>query len=343
MAGLTGAVALLAFAGAARASRFAVANTTLAQAPTTDTTSAPQVTRAPSTVGPPPPVTCGTVTSFPNIVLQEYTGLSTDPALQCQCLISVNNWLSTTNPPTRTLTRTIGTGVTTYTTAIGSTVTTVTTVVNTIDVQTVSGNFILPDLNEWYGTASPPCCYSCTIGASTVEVFYFPSATPATGTEIPVTSFTSNGVVFESPSVYVGFSALSAVDYCGTVGKPLFNTTIAFAPDELSTITFEQVTGTPVTVGTVAPDGTEAVSVSTPTYWSPAGSAALKTADLQRNCSTVAGYTYIPGNPSNSGNNSPDPCHPTIVIPDRVRSLDPAWKSCITDGLAGRPRSNNTS
>ncbi|ETS01003.1 hypothetical protein M419DRAFT_112219, partial [Trichoderma reesei RUT C-30] len=294
------------------------------------TTTEPPVTRAPSTIGPPPSVSCGSVSSFPNIVLAEYTGLSTDPALQCQCLLSVNSWLSTTNPPTRTLTRTIGTGVTTFTTTIGTTTSTVTTVVNTVDVQTATGNFILPDLNNWYGTAEPPCCYSCTIGASTVEVFFFGTPTATTGSEVPVTSFTSNGVVFESPSVYIGFSALSAVDYCGTVGQPFFNTTIGFAPDELSTVSFVQVTGTPVT-GTIS----GVVSVTTPTVWSPAGAAPLQTTDLERNCSTIVGYSYIPGNPSNSGRLSPDPCHPTIVIPDRVRSLDPAWKSCITDGLAG--------
>ncbi|UKZ76753.1 hypothetical protein TrVFT333_004463 [Trichoderma virens FT-333] len=290
MAGLRGgALALLAFGGAVRASPFAVANGTITEPPTT--------TAGPTTRADPTEVTCGGFSDFPAVVLQEYTGYSTDPALQCQCLISVNNWLSTSNPPTRTLTRTIGTGVTTFTEVTGTTTEVVTTVVNTVETATVTENFILPQGNVWYGTAEPPCCYSCTIAASTVEVFYWPEAT---GTEALSTSFTSDGMVFESPSVYIGFSALSAYDYCGFVGQP-------------RTLN----------------------SLTTPTYYTPVGSAALNTADLERNCSTISGYSYIPGNPSNAMNSSPDPCHPTIVIPDRIRSLDPAWKSCITDGFQG--------
>ncbi|KAL6696873.1 hypothetical protein J3F84DRAFT_310521 [Trichoderma pleuroticola] len=293
MAGFTGALALLALGGAVRASPFAVANSTITEPPT--------ATGGPSTPTQPADVTCGTISSFPAVVLQEYEGYSTDPALQCQCLISVNNWLSTTNPPTRTLTRTIGTGVTTFTEVTGTITEVVTTVVNTVETATVTDNFILPQGNVWYGTAEPPCCYSCTIAASTVEVFYW--ADP-TGTTPLATSFTSAGIVFESPSVYIGFSALSAYDYCGNVGEPRFNTTVGFAPGELSTMIFSLVTGTPVTVGTILPSGSTLESLSIPSYYSPVGSAALNTADLKRNCSTIAGYTYIPGNPSNAVNSS---------------------------------------
>lgn len=63
--------------------------------------------------------------------------------------------------PTRTLTRTIGTGITTFTETVtsGSTVTTsvVTTVINTVDTETVTGNFIDAQTNVWYGSASSPC------------------------------------------------------------------------------------------------------------------------------------------------------------------------------------------
>lgn len=120
-------------------------------------TDPPTATGGPSTPTQPANVTCGATSSFPAIVLQEYEGLSTDPALQCQCLISVNNWLSTTNPPTRTLTRTIGTGVTTFTEVTGTTTEVVTTVVNTVETATVTENFILPQSNVWYGSAEPPC------------------------------------------------------------------------------------------------------------------------------------------------------------------------------------------
>lgn len=63
--------------------------------------------------------------------------------------------------PTRTITRTIGTGVTTFTETVtsGSTTTTsvVTTVVNTVGTVTVTGNFIDAQTNVWYGSASSPC------------------------------------------------------------------------------------------------------------------------------------------------------------------------------------------
>jgi hypothetical protein len=63
--------------------------------------------------------------------------------------------------PTRTLTRTIGTGITTFTETVtsGSTTTTsvVTTVVNTVATETVTGNFIAGQTNVWYGSASSPC------------------------------------------------------------------------------------------------------------------------------------------------------------------------------------------
>lgn len=60
----------------------------------------------------------------------------------------------------------------------------------------------------------------------------------------------------ESPSIYIGFSSLSAFDYCGLVGSAYANTTIAFDPTELSTLLFTGVVGTQdvvtaVTSGTV--------------------------------------------------------------------------------------------
>ncbi|KAL7792572.1 hypothetical protein V8C37DRAFT_416234 [Trichoderma ceciliae] len=328
MAGLSGALALFAFGRTVRASSFAAGNGTITAAPTFSTGSSPSTTAISN-------VTCGTISDLPVIVLQEYVGLATDPALQCQCLEQVNNWLSTSSPPTRTLTRTIGTGVTTFTETISSTATVVTTVVNTVETITVTENFIVPQTNAWYGSASSPCCYSCTIGASTVEVFYFAEPTATTSDVIPVTSFTSNGFTFESPSVYIGFSSLSAFNYCGLVGKDFVNTTVGFNPGELSTITFSRVTGTPHTVTTSFSDGRIVITTARDTFYTPAGSAALNTQDLARNCSTIAGYSYIPGNPSNAIISSPDPCHPTIVVPDQVRSLDAAWASCISDGFGG--------
>ncbi len=38
-----------------------------------------------------------------------------------------------------------------------------------------------------------------------------------------------------SPSIYVVFQSLVATDLCGAVGKTYYNTTLSFAPSELST------------------------------------------------------------------------------------------------------------
>jgi hypothetical protein len=40
-----------------------------------------------------------------------------------------------------------------------------------------------------------------------------------------------------SPSVYVAFQSLHAVNLCGPVGPPINATTLAFPPNELSTAT----------------------------------------------------------------------------------------------------------
>ncbi|KAK1248901.1 hypothetical protein MKX08_007121 [Trichoderma sp. CBMAI-0020] len=331
MAGLSRALALLALGTAVRASPFFASNGTITPPPTF-TTAAPSSTDIAN-------VTCGTQSDFPAIILQEYQGLSTNHDLQCQCLEQAFSWLETTVKPTRTLTRTIGTGITTFTETVtsGSTTTTsvVTTVVNTVDTETVTGNFIDAQTNVWYGSASSPCCYSCTIAASTVEVFYWADATTTSSGFAQVTSFVSNGYTFQSPSIYIGFSSLSAFDYCGVVGQPFTNITVGFDPDELSTIVFAPSGSQTDTDVETATNGDVFTSTETLTFYTPVGSAALNTKDLERNCSTILGYNYIPGNPSNALKSSPDPCHPTIVIPDRVRSLDPAWASCIRDGFGG--------
>ncbi|KAJ2978047.1 hypothetical protein NQ176_g4033 [Zarea fungicola] len=247
---------------------------------------------------------CGT-TYIANVVAQ-YLSLSTDLALQCQCFAQVNSWLFTTAPPTRTLTTVRGTAVTTFTTTgkdgkptVGSSA-----VIET-EIFTAATNFIEHGTDLWIGSASSPCCYSCTIAASTVEVFFFPSTTVTDTASAAVTSFVSNGVTFESPSVYVGFSSLSAYNYCGQLGKAFVNTTMAFDATELSSITFATLAGQPITGATTGPNGSPTVTTSTPIVFTAAGSAAINFSDLERNCSTIAGYTFIPGEPFNEHNSSP--------------------------------------
>lgn len=105
----------------------------------------------------------------------------------------------------------------------------------------------------------------------------------------------------ESPSIYIGFSSLSAFDYCGLVGSAYANTTMAFDPTELSTLLFTAVVGTSTVVTVVTSGITSFSTQPAATLFSPDGSAVLNTKDLERNCSTISGYSYIPGNPSNAG------------------------------------------
>lgn len=76
---------------------------------------------------------------------------------------------------------------------------------------------------------------------------------------------------------------------------------MAFDPTELSTLLFTGVVGTSDVI-TVVTSGTTIISTQpAATLYTPNGSAVLNTKDLERNCSTISGYSYIPGNPSNAG------------------------------------------
>lgn len=76
---------------------------------------------------------------------------------------------------------------------------------------------------------------------------------------------------------------------------------MAFDPTELSTLLFTGVVGTSTVVTVVTSGITSFSTQPAATLYSPDGSAVLNTKDLERNCSTISGYSYIPGNPSNAG------------------------------------------
>jgi hypothetical protein len=76
---------------------------------------------------------------------------------------------------------------------------------------------------------------------------------------------------------------------------------MAFDPTELSTLLFTGVVGTSTVVTVVTGGVTSFSTQPAATLYSPDGSAVLNTKDLERNCSTISGYSYIPGNPSNAG------------------------------------------
>ncbi|MCJ1396931.1 hypothetical protein MMC11_000123 [Xylographa trunciseda] len=105
-------------------------------------------------------------------------------------------------------------------------------------------------------------CGSCAILFPTVSVLYFPVASPNTAclstTMAPgnmsasgimvharglsglsgdgSTLVNSNGFTFTSPSIYIVFPTISAVDACGILGSVHTSTTIGFAPNDVSSV-----------------------------------------------------------------------------------------------------------
>lgn len=81
-------------------------------------------------------------------------------------------------------------------------------------------------------TPSAPCCALCTLYGGNVQVYYWPITTASP----PISTLVNDaGFTFVSPSVYVAFQSLYATDFCGTFGSVVTETTLAFAPSELST------------------------------------------------------------------------------------------------------------
>ena len=103
-----------------------------------------------------------------------------------------------------------------------------------------------------------------------------------------------------SPSVYVGFTSLYAYDFCGNVGNVFTSTTIEFNPTEIMTF------GIPTTATTTLTEtyylNTASDITTETTSWTQlvAGPAsAINFRDLNQNCSTISGYTFIASEPYN--------------------------------------------
>jgi hypothetical protein len=109
-----------------------------------------------------------------------------------------------------------------------------------------------------------------------------------------------------SPSVYIGFTSLYAFDFCGKVGSVYTSTTVAFNPDELSSVGPPVPYGSRVNIDTYSPvsngvTGALTTETSTQVFYTGGPPAVINYADLGQNCSTISGYTFVPGNPSQAG------------------------------------------
>ncbi|OCL12200.1 hypothetical protein AOQ84DRAFT_161651 [Glonium stellatum] len=205
------------------------------------------------------------------------------------------------------------------------------TVITAESYSTTTGTYT-KNIGQAY-TAQPPCCSRCYLSAQTIEFFYWPDPTstttpaptsspknatvPPDGTVIYVDP--DSGFTFTSPSVYIAFTSLGATDLCGIVGDTYYNTTIAFNPDEISTMEPYISTG--------MCSFTDSLGLETGTLWTQPAPKSLNYADLAQNCSTISGYQFFTSAWYNYMVDG-DPCHPVIAIPDKVQSLQPAWASC---------------
>ncbi|KAF1345055.1 hypothetical protein BDV97DRAFT_40341 [Delphinella strobiligena] len=185
-------------------------------------------------------------------------------------------------------------------------------------------------------TAVPPCCEDCYMTAGTIEFYMWSDQASATSPppESPRTIVNSDGFIFTSPSVYMAFSSLKASNMCGQVGDIWTSTTIGFDPTEITTanpITTLSVISTPY----VEEGRTYDLIVSAITTQPPPQQ--IRYTDIGQNCSTRSDYTYWPDNPINAdnGNYVHDPCHPIILLPSRLISMNPAWASASCSAAPG--------
>ncbi|TIA53425.1 hypothetical protein D6C79_01508 [Aureobasidium pullulans] len=161
----------------------------------------------------------------------------------------------------------------------------------------------------------------------TIDFYFWPDqATPtAPAPGQPSTSVNADGFTFTSPSVYMAFSSLAASDKCGQVGDIWTSTTIAFDPTEITT-------AQPITTLTqyesdyVSDDGSTYRSMGDAVTTEPPPKL-VNYDEVGQNCSTIPGYVYWPDNPINAANAlyHPDPCHPVILLPPRLISMQQPW------------------
>jgi hypothetical protein len=175
--------------------------------------------------------------------------------------------------------------------------------------------------------------------AGTIDFYFWPDqatpTTPAPGQ--PSTSVNAEGFTFTSPSVYMAFSSLVASNRCGQVGDAWTNTTIGFDASEITTArpitTLTQYESDYVSEGSTYRMMGSAVTTQPPPH-------SVDFDEVGQNCSAISGYVYWPDNPINAANAMyhDDPCHPVILLPSRLISMQQPWISanCGPDpGISG--------
>ena len=180
-------------------------------------------------------------------------------------------------------------------------------------------------------TAGPPavapgqdtCGMACLIGASEVQILYWPVtlgqanlSITAAGPTTPY-SYISNGFTFTSPSVYVAYRGLMASAAYDPFGEPLgtasHDVTVGYPPNALSTSHCDLAY-------TMSAQQYQAINYTELEY--PPPNSVLTDCPHASGQPDVGGGTY---NPSASN----EAANPFFSIPGALNWVDPAWSTCI--------------
>ncbi|KAK4954572.1 hypothetical protein LTR10_008005 [Elasticomyces elasticus] len=185
------------------------------------------------------------------------------------------------------------------------------------------------------------CSYSgqgdrCTITGGSVQLLYWPAKATATAngtfanstaspTITGMVTATARGITMVSPSVYISFETVYAVNNLGeTIGKPRTADIMAFNPEEISSVQ-----------GGDRRSATDQYGSEYLSYW---GDSPFNYADITWPVPATA-YLQQPRcfQVSQDGSDTGgcpiilDDYNPVLVVPGAVRGLDPAWASCALD------------
>ena len=170
-------------------------------------------------------------------------------------------------------------------------------------------------------TSHHPDCGLCTVYGGTVDLYFWPPSA-ASSPRTPQATFAAShqpwstvleGTTLYSPTVYISFQTLYASNDCNRVGNGYTNTLMAMKPEDVST---QYHWG-----GMVAQSGANhygPLNYGDLTGLPPASDYEMQPSCIMFGCLTIYSRSW----------------HPTLMVPSKVRSIDPAWASCAL-GLEG--------
>ena len=167
------------------------------------------------------------------------------------------------------------------------------------------------------------CGMACLIGASEVQILYWPVTTGQANLSItaagPTTpySYVSNGFTFTSPSVYVAYRGLKASAAYDPFGEPLgsasHDVTVGYPPNALSTSHCDLAY-------TMSAQQYHQINYTELQY--PPPNSALTDCPHASGQPDVGGDLYNPSASNEAG-------FPVFSIPGALNWVDPAWSTCI--------------